>query len=376
MCGIGGFRGKLFSKRKETVLENLALGLKSRGEHATGIGFYNGEKSKILKAPTAPSKVAWKTLFDFAPCISDTVIFHNRFATHGKPEINKNNHPFLGEGFMLAHNGVLSNYKTLLLEYGITTEAKEPETDSYALVKILNQLTKTKDMIDALKELCPKVDGSMVLTILCRDGRLILVRGSKYSYKLYRIAGNNYIYASAANIKSQKEHIDIALEPMLLDLYQEVEGNFSIEKIDIPEWSIAIIDKVGNLSFDNFEKPKVVSTASYTSGGYQYRGSNYTGKHNSTSNYYYTGGAQTSLFEDFDPRTGELITKSKTNSKIYINDIMDTIEDSWNKYSNKKFDYQAVRDVVEDEVTGCEDLFSAAVMAEELLHNGALDDLF
>lgn len=374
MCGIGGYKGKLFSQRKELVLDALAQGLKSRGEHAVGIGFYNKEKGKVFKAPMKPSQVDWKTLFSFSPCLSDTVIFHNRFATHGKPEINKNNHPFMGEGFLLAHNGVLSNHMELLKEYDLVVSEKEPETDSYALVKVLNKLTKEKDIVESLKELCPKVNGSMVLTILCEDGRLILVRGSKYSYKLYRINGENYIYASAANAKGQKEHIDIALEPLLLELYKETEGNFTIEKIDVPEWSICIIDSDGSLKWESFEKPKVVSTASYNIPG--------KNKNNNPTNYtnYYSGchNRQTSLFDDdldfYNYNSPYGLTSYSKNS-TYINDVMDVLQDEWPNISAKKFDYNLVRDVVEMEVSGCEDIFPPSIMAEELICNGSLDEL-
>ena len=384
MCGIGGFRGELFASRKEKTLKCLADGLKSRGEHATGIGFFNKEKAKILKAPVAPSKVDWETLFKFSPCISDTIIFHNRFATHGKPEVNKNNHPFLGENFLLAHNGVLSNYKSLLTEYGLVVTEKEPETDSYALVKILNHLTKTMDIVDALKELCPKVDGSMVLTILCKDGRLILVRGSKYSYKLYRINEKNYLYASAANYSNSKEHIDIAIEPLILDLYKDTKGNFNIEKIDIPEWSIGIIDQDGTLKFELFEKPNKVSTASYCGsstgiGKYKVESGNYYSGYNSYYNSYNSSKnsfKQQTLFdeENFDDETGELVNNS-SSFQTYVNDVMDVLQDEWDTYSDKKFDYNLVRDIVETEVSGCENIFPPSKMAEELIDNGSLDEL-
>ena len=383
MCGIGGFRGELFASRKEKTLKCLADGLKSRGEHATGIGFFNKEKAKILKAPVAPSKVDWETLFKFSPCISDTIIFHNRFATHGKPEVNKNNHPFLGENFLLAHNGVLSNYKQLLAEYGLVVTEKEPETDSYALVKILNHLTKTMDIVDALKELCPKVDGSMVLTILCKDGRLILVRGSKYSYKLYRINEKNYLYASAANYSNSKEHIDIAIEPLILDLYKDTKGNFNIEKIDIPEWSIGIIDQDGTLKFENFERPSKVSTASYcgssTGGKYKVETGNYYGGYNSYYNSYNSSKnsfKQQTLFdeENFDDETGELVNNS-SSFQTYVNDVMEYIEDEWEKYSDKKFKplYRDIKDVVVTEAGYDCNIFPASILAEELLNNDFRD---
>jgi len=38
-----------------------------------------------------------------------TAIMHTRYATHGEPENNANNHPFVGEQFALIHNGIASD---------------------------------------------------------------------------------------------------------------------------------------------------------------------------------------------------------------------------------------------------------------------------
>lgn len=352
MCGIGGFKGSLFNDLREEMLFNLATGLKSRGEHASGIGFYNSGNARILKAPGTPLTIDWKTLLRFIPCKSDTIIFHNRFATHGKPEINKNNHPFAGEDFILAHNGVLSNYKELLKEYNLTVSDKEPETDSYSLVKILNKiLSSGKNMTEALQEMCPKVNGSMVLTILDHNNDLYLVRGSKYSYKLYEINDKNFVYASASNTSGLKEHIDIALEPMYTKLITKSPGNFTIKSIEIPEYSITKIDNEGNLTQVNFEKPKTVSTVSYTSYQTNSKGYNYSTK----SGYGYSGYGnyydparnyrQTSIFDE------TVSLENTREGQLFVNDVLDELQDVWKRYSKNEFQYDEIRELVECEVS-------------------------
>lgn len=42
---------------------------------------------------------------------------HARWATHGSAKQPENNHPFIGGGFYLVHNGVIANYEELAVKY-------------------------------------------------------------------------------------------------------------------------------------------------------------------------------------------------------------------------------------------------------------------
>ena len=69
------------------------------------------------------------------------VMGHTRMATQGSELVNTNNHPFPGVAgqthFSLAHNGILTNDKTLRKKYKLP--ATKVETDSYVAVQLLEQ---------------------------------------------------------------------------------------------------------------------------------------------------------------------------------------------------------------------------------------------
>lgn len=69
------------------------------------------------------------------------VMGHTRMATQGSELVNTNNHPFPGVAgqthFSLAHNGILTNGKTLRKKYKLP--ATKVETDSYVAVQLLEQ---------------------------------------------------------------------------------------------------------------------------------------------------------------------------------------------------------------------------------------------
>jgi glucosamine 6-phosphate synthetase-like amidotransferase/phosphosugar isomerase protein len=58
------------------------------------------------------------------------LIGHLRFATHGEPNANINNHPHACDGGWLVHNGVITNYPQLVREHRLWTVS---ECDSEAL---------------------------------------------------------------------------------------------------------------------------------------------------------------------------------------------------------------------------------------------------
>ena len=82
----------------------------------------------ILPAPTAAGR-------------STRTTPTTRMATQGSELVNINNHPFPGMAgqthFSLAHNGVLTNDKTLRKKYKLP--ATKVETDSYVAVQLLEQ---------------------------------------------------------------------------------------------------------------------------------------------------------------------------------------------------------------------------------------------
>ena len=115
MCCLFGFIDyghKLTRKQRLRLLSNLAIAAEVRGSDATGFSFNVDGKQVIYKRPL-PAPMMWYRL----PASVTTVMGHTRMATQGSELVNINNHPFPGMAgqthFALAHNGVLTNDKTL-----------------------------------------------------------------------------------------------------------------------------------------------------------------------------------------------------------------------------------------------------------------------
>lgn len=108
MCGIAGFsisdRDRINAR---SLGHHLLAAIESRGAHASGYAFSHGGKVGLHKDALPGSQLPMTAM----PRRAKTAIFHTRYATQGKPEINENNHPVVSPGgtIALTHNGVISN---------------------------------------------------------------------------------------------------------------------------------------------------------------------------------------------------------------------------------------------------------------------------
>lgn len=101
MCGI--FAGVGADISKETISTGL-LATKVRGSDATGIFTL---ETGIIKSPVPADKFINSEKFSDVPSSTSLFIGHCRAATSGVPENNDNNHPMMGEKFVLVHNGIV-----------------------------------------------------------------------------------------------------------------------------------------------------------------------------------------------------------------------------------------------------------------------------
>ena len=139
MCSLFGFLDyghELARKQRLRLLSTLATAAEVRGSDATGFSFNVDGKQVIYKRPL-PAHMMWYRL----PAAVTTGMGNTRMATQGSELVNINNHPFPGMAgqthFSLAHNGVLTNDKTLRKKYKLPST--KIETDSYVAVQLLSQ---------------------------------------------------------------------------------------------------------------------------------------------------------------------------------------------------------------------------------------------
>lgn len=137
MCGIAAFSSPAGAKTNARLLaHHLLTAIESRGSHASGFA-YSLEDGTVgmYKNPTPGSQLSLHEL----PRDAKTVVMHTRYATQGKPEDNRNNHPVVSTDnrIALVHNGVISNDWRLREELGL--EAKHGEVDSLVIPSLLAQ---------------------------------------------------------------------------------------------------------------------------------------------------------------------------------------------------------------------------------------------
>ena len=198
MCCLFGFADyghKLTRKLRLRLLSTLATAAEVRGSDATGISFNVDEKQCIFKRPL-PAHMMWYRL----PASVTTVMGHTRMATQGSELVNANNHPFPGIAgqthFALAHNGVLTNDKTLQKKYKLP--ATKVETDSYIAVQLLQQQNQID--FDSLRFMAEELEGSFTITVLTDQDELYFVKGNN-PLTIYHFPQNGLcVYASTEEI--------------------------------------------------------------------------------------------------------------------------------------------------------------------------------
>ena len=114
MCGIGSLvLGKKERSEKELAevredFSNLMIATQVRGRHATGAFVVNPSGISYIKSPLPAERMVntsgWKNLMKKITNETVAVVGHVRYATHGSPSDNSNNHPILQENIIGVHN--------------------------------------------------------------------------------------------------------------------------------------------------------------------------------------------------------------------------------------------------------------------------------
>jgi len=128
MCGIFGFITKGGRGPDLARLKRIAMETELRGHHAFGLAWLGADgRLRTFKRPGP----ATANLGDLDACRGATaVIGHCRWATHGDPQKNRNNHPHPAGRGWLVHNGVVANYAQLVRRYRL---APRTQCDSEVL---------------------------------------------------------------------------------------------------------------------------------------------------------------------------------------------------------------------------------------------------
>ncbi len=147
-----------------------------RGQESAGIVTWDGEQIYEHRGMGLVPDVFCEQ--NFITLKGNTAIGHVRYSTTGV-SYARNAQPFVvnfkGSQIALAHNGNLVNTEELRAELEDQGAIFQTTTDSEVFVHLLVRAMRTRNLEDALREVCSKVRGAYCLLVLV-DGKMGAVR--------------------------------------------------------------------------------------------------------------------------------------------------------------------------------------------------------
>ena len=185
MCGIIG----VISNNTIEIIKKGLIQLQNRGYDSVGISVIS-DNFKMIKYASNDND-CFENLFNNINKInigSKIGIGHTRWATHGKKTDN-NSHPHLSfnKNIILAHNGIIENYKKIKEMLMQENYIFLSETDSEVIVNLIDYYynVKKRNFEEILKNLENELEGTWALVIMnldykdklfcCRHGSPLLI---------------------------------------------------------------------------------------------------------------------------------------------------------------------------------------------------------
>lgn len=170
MCGIFGYISRSGKGPDIDRLRRLALVTQTRGPHAFGLAWLTADGTiGTFKWPGPASE----HLAELERCRGAVaMVGHCRWATHGDPADNRNNHPHPAGTGWLVHNGVVVNYRQLLRRHHLYARS---QCDSEVLGLLIAR--RPGSIVQRSAWAVAQAEGTMALMGLwSRPARLLVAR--------------------------------------------------------------------------------------------------------------------------------------------------------------------------------------------------------
>ncbi|HJY63794.1 MAG TPA: glutamine--fructose-6-phosphate transaminase (isomerizing) [Ignavibacteria bacterium] len=197
MCGIIAYLG---NKAALPIVINGLKKLEYRGYDSAGIAVMSdGEISVRKKAGkvTDLEKILNTNGYDQLATLG---IGHTRWATHGEPN-DINAHPIFDDDneFVVIHNGIIENYKTLKIKLEREDYEFRTETDTECLVHLIHSYYKTVlNFETAVRLALTEVEGTYGICVLSKFEPDMIIAARKGSPMVLGVGENEFIVASDA----------------------------------------------------------------------------------------------------------------------------------------------------------------------------------
>ncbi len=260
MCGILGIVSN------EDVVDPMIEGLKKlayRGYDSAGLATLNN--GNIIKRRAAGKINNLENLLKKEPINGNIGIAHTRWATHGIPN-EENAHPHATEQVAIVHNGIIENYKEIIINFKLHNLLKS-QTDSEVIAYLFSEYIKSGNSIDqAVVKLLSELKGAFAIGILlANQNKLVAVKkGSPLAIGYGE--SQNYIGSDAVGLAAFTKRISYLEDGdwALIDKNKVTVYNYSkpVErKVIITSISRQSIEKGGYKHFmhkEIYEQPTVI----------------------------------------------------------------------------------------------------------------------
>lgn len=194
MCGVFGFVSKNGSRPNMQTLSRIAAVTMRRGPHAWGMAWV--DSAGILRTYKQTGRIV-----DSLPLLSMArdarfIAGHCRYATHGDPANNLNNHPHDGGDSWVVHNGQIHHYREIVKRHRLRMRT---QCDSEVLGLMIAKFNGSP-FDRAFRAVC-EARGSHPFSMLALwDDRLITARMNRQPLHVGETKGATYLASLADDL--------------------------------------------------------------------------------------------------------------------------------------------------------------------------------
>ncbi len=201
MCGIVGYVG---SRPCSDILLSGLKNLEYRGYDSAGIAIGTDAGEVDLCRAEGKLEQLFEAYYD-EPFDGTIGLGHTRWATHGRPS-RQNAHPHRAGRVIVAHNGIIENYREIKSQLRERGRIFESKTDTEVLAHLIDLALEngSETLHAATREALDRVDGSYALVVMLADRPEQLVVARNASPMVVGRDGDE-VYA-ASDIPAVLEH--------------------------------------------------------------------------------------------------------------------------------------------------------------------------